>query len=419
MNLWSYKLPNIKKVAEFEEGERFYICGKYQEAEKIFNRIIAHPDKYGLYYNPALYYVRQIHLNLASGYIHGAFYKKAIHELKKLEGANPHYADIHFQLGNCYAYLNQFDKAISEFEMALYLNPTYHQARIKLALIFAKAYQYNNSVRAYEHVLQYHPEFSDIHFNLGIVHGLNRDYMKGAHELEITRNLNPRYPLLDNALEIIKRGRNGIDETHHALIKEQLRNHLIILLEVGEKYSHQGETPEDFNLWDHLIIVYENVQKIHPDYADIFYYKGLFYERKGEYNNAAESFRHALKLNPDYIKAQIALSLSLYRTGDLQGGAVQLEDVIRKRPDYMDLYSHLACMYSEMGKNDKAMDCFRVALRKNPTHNDSLAGLALLFEETGRFADAIQHWEEYSRLLDKGQWQDNIESHINQLKKYV
>ncbi|MGA1871456.1 MAG: tetratricopeptide repeat protein [bacterium] len=418
MNHWLHKLPFLKKEAEFETARGYYICGKYQEAGKIFERFVARPKKYGLYYNLALYYLRQIHLNLASGYIHGAFYEKAIGELKKIEEINPHYADVHFQLGNCYAYLSMFEKAISEFEMALYINPKYHEARTKLALIFAKTHQYNNSINAYKQILKEHPDFSDIHFNLGIVYGMNREYAKGVRELETTQTLNPQYPLLDNALAIMRKGlASKADEKTHLEIKEQLNNHLIILLGFGEKYSYQVELPEGYNLWDYLIDLYKKVQMVHPEYSDVFYHIGLFYERKGEYDKAAGSFREALKLNPDYIEAQIALSLCLRRIGDLQGGIVQLEDVIRRRPHYADLYSHLASIYSEMGKTEKAIDCFKLALKRNPHYNDSRAGLAILYEQKGMIKEAILQWEDYAQLLEKGQWQENVKSHIIRLKE--
>jgi hypothetical protein len=180
--LGSGNTPNIP--AEFlplaRDGKEFFEKGKYREAEKIYEQILAKVPN-NLY----------ILSNLGVVRFRAGKYKQAEEVLLKATKVAPEDSFSHCTLGIVYYTEQKFDDAVSSLGRALAINPKNATAHNYLGITAASKGWAESAQKELEAACTIDPRYADAHFNLAVVFATQtppnrekaRQYYKRATEL--------------------------------------------------------------------------------------------------------------------------------------------------------------------------------------------------------------------------------------------
>ena len=147
----------------------------------------------------------------------------------------------------------------------------------------------------------------------------------------------------------------------------------------------------------------ENLTKaieLKPDYAEVYYDRGLAYHSlvyysldylsKGEYAQAIQDYTKAIELKPDYAEAYYARG-SAYGSQDENYRAVQdLTKAIELKPDYAEAYAARGGNYNIQGEFDRAIQDSTKAIELKPDCDRAYAVRGDAYGGQGEFDRAIQ-----------------------------
>jgi hypothetical protein len=87
--------------------------------------------------------------------------------------------------------------------------------------------------------------------------------------------------------------------------------------------------------------------------------EGILLEKQGRFEDAINSYNHAIELNPDYISAHIRLGEIYENQRRYQEAIDKFNFVIKHHPYYRDSYIRLVNIYRVLGQNDKAEEIIK------------------------------------------------------------
>jgi tetratricopeptide (TPR) repeat protein len=138
-------------------------------------------------------------------------------------------------------------------------------------------------------------------------------------------------------------------------------------------------------------------------------------EESGEKHRAMSLYEEIVALDSNYAAAYINLGtihfhLRQYgRAEDLYRRATEAD------PDYALAYFDLGNVLDELERQDESITAYRRAVALAPRYADAHYNLALAFERKGSHRQALQHWQTYVRLDNRGPWADHARGQIRKL----
>ena len=152
------------------------------------------------------------------------------------------------------------------------------------------------------------------------------------------------------------------------------------LLEIHQRYHN----------WRAFDGVANEALHLHPKSADLQFAVGVGHEKRGQWDEAAESFGRAATLHPDELEP-VLRQARVYRVSDRVDQAIKvLSRAVKRHKDAAPLHAALGYAWIQRERADKAIDCFQRALQYQPDwlpYLNDLAG-ALMLEE--RWPEAAQ-----------------------------
>ena len=91
------------------------------------------------------------------------------------------------------------------------------------------------------------------------------------------------------------------------------------------------------------------------DPADIYFYRGIAYYKKGEYDRVIADYDHALALNPEYAYAYNNRGTAYYKKGEYDRAIADLERAIELDPNNPITYANRGRVYQDNGDYDRAL----------------------------------------------------------------
>ena len=143
--------------------------------------------------------------------------------------------------------------------------------------------------------------------------------------------------------------------------------------------------------------LYSQALEANPDAGDsfwnIYYYRGISYERLKEWDKAEPDFREALKRNPDHPQVLNYLGYSLIdRDEKLEEALEMVKRAVELAPDDGYIIDSLGWAYYKMGDYEKAVETLERAIALmpgDPVINDHLGDA---FWKVGRTLEARFQW---------------------------
>ncbi len=267
-------------------------------------------------------------------------------------------AEALFSLASALTDDRSIDIALVYARMALRLRPDFPVAWMLLGEIFETMRKYDKAAEAYEHVPADHP-------------------LRVPAEIQIALALDD----LERTDEAIARLRR--------LARAHPREYKIFLTLGNILRAHER--------WQEAAKAYSRalalMGKPQPRHWTIYYFRGIAYERAGQWPRAEADFRLALKLNPDHPSVLNYLGYSLIDRGEKLDEALDMvKKAVEARPNDGYIVDSLGWAYYRLGRYEEAVKHLERAVElrpEDPVINDHLGDA---YWKVGRRLEAAFQW---------------------------
>ena len=138
-------------------------------------------------------------------------------------------------------------------------------------------------------------------------------------------------------------------------------------------------------------------------------------EESGEKQRAITLYEEILEIDPEFAAAYINLGTINFHLR--QYG--RAEELYRRAtvadPSYVLAFFDLGNVLDELERPDESVAAYRQAVALAPRYADAHYNLALAYERKGLRRQALNHWQSYLKLDNRGPWADHARGQIRKL----
>ena len=258
----------------------------------------------------------------------------AIQVYKKVIDSAPHLIDAWIELFKIYCHLQRFDTAETLLLDSLQYVDDGKEVNFLLGVLHLQNHE-NQEALTYFRRLDVHGSVLDtdfqarVNFNLGLVYVQMHRWGLAEHHLRKTRQLNPEFPKIDEALAeiLLRRGhtREVIEILQASLLKDP--------------YCWLGH-----------------------------YLLGIAYIRMRQWKNAYEEFVVAVEMDPNEPRGWQKCGECLIALRELDQAEEYLRKALELNPKFTEAVVNYGFLYLERGDRKRAAELFDGVLAVDPTH---------------------------------------------------
>jgi len=353
---------------------------------------------------------------LAKAYLSAGKFEQAGQEYQKLMRLDPSRAEFQLELARSYLYANKPDEALSE--VARFVEA--HQASPDILEIQGYAYIAKGNTAAGENcftrALSMDPERATAKLGLATVYireGKHADAETLYNDIikSDANNLKAYYGLAalltstkqsERALLAYKKILEIAPDQSEALYRTGL---IYVNSKTFDKASQTADTllqkfpkePSGFllkgivafygNDFNGAIGALQQSIKVRPTLG-AFYFLGIGYYQKGEYELALSQLQKVLDNEPSNVQARLLSSLIHLRQKRTDNAISMLKQLLQTNPDHAFAHNLLGSAYLQKGMNDEGMNELATALRLDPKLVDAHLKKGMFNLSAGNFKDA-------------------------------
>jgi tetratricopeptide (TPR) repeat protein len=306
----------------------------------------------------------------------------AISALREAIAKKPERADAHNMLGLLLGRKGA-DKSevVAEFREAVRLRPDFAQAYNNLGLVLTQTDDDEAAVAAFHEAIRVRPDYSDAHANLGAAL-IPTDGEQAIRELEKAVALEPSSVKAQFNLATAY----GASPKYGALKEIELLRKVIAVspnfsrahLGLGKALLQDGKVPD-------AITELQEAARLDPQSGEAHYQLGLALSRAGRKDEAATELKQGRELTSADDRNQNAnLDISEGRAaldkGDLDQAATKFRHALKLQPDSSDAQRYLGVVLEKQGDKDAASDAYEKAVDLNPGNFAARQSLQKLLE---------------------------------------
>jgi len=392
-------------------GTAFRETGDLSAARQSLQRAIALlPPLPATYVDLAIVYLRLGELDRALGQLEAGLnipsplppvpdWDSAIAGLREALAKAPDRADAHNMLGLLLGRKGADSNAVvAEFREAVRLRPDFAQAYNNIGLVLTQGGDDQPAIAAFRDAIRVKPDYADAHANLGAAL-TSTDVEQAISELEKAVALAPDSVKAQFNLAVAygaspNRGAKEIEQLRKviAMAPTHARAHLAL----GKALLRDGNIPE-------AVQELQEATRLSPDSGESHYQLGLALTRAGRKDKAAVEVKKGRELsaaddrnqnaNLDLAEGQAALD-----KGDMEQAAAKFRHAISLQPESSEAQRNLGVVLEKQGNKEGASAAFRKVLELNPGDVDARQRLGKLNAANAVDDPAkISEFEEYIR----------------------
>jgi len=167
--------------------------------------------------------------------------------------------------------------------------------------------------------------------------------------------------------------KNSFTLFRHALTVTQ--NNDKMYHNLGTSYFKEGKIKEAFYHFDKAV-------KIRPNYISLNS-RGELYAINGRYQQAIDDFTLAIKLHPDFAESYYNRGLAYDKIGAADLALEDFNKAIRLKNDFADAYNNRGIIHAKTGQHSQAIDDFSKAISLKPEDASPYANRAITYFKRG------------------------------------
>lgn len=279
--------------------------------------------------------------------------------------------------------LNKANKAIA-FAESLYPFETYY--KVKKAEVYIAERNINGAVKLLEKYRSIEPQNTEIAKLLGDCYAITLQFKRALECYVFALNQDTKN---DELLLRLARVNFAIGNNKKALsyINALPKDFIYDDLSIQEFVR----LFMDYNEYDEAISFLEKVIDDTPYNYTAWYFKGLIYQRREDYEKALDSFEFCIAIDDPNTMGHLGKGNSLM---ELQRNAEAIASyILSLENDETDaeVYCNIAECYENLKDFDNAKKYYRKSLQTNQHLSDAHFGLALIYKRNDKYRDALRH----------------------------
>jgi tetratricopeptide (TPR) repeat protein len=174
----------------------------------------------------------------------------------------------------------------------------------------------------------------------------------------------------------------------------------------GLAYDYKGD-------YDRAIADHDQAIQLKPDLALAYSNRGLAYIHKGDYDRAIADYDQAIQLKPDLALAYNNRGGAYSQKGDLDRAIADYDQAIQLKPDFAEAYMGRGTTYVFKGDYDRAIaDCDQ-AIQLKPDFAEAYMSRGAAYADKGDYDHAVANFDQAIRLQP-----DDAKAYYNRGRAY-
>jgi len=176
----------------FDEGDRLYDLGRYEEAIKEYDKALAIDPNY-----------RDAHNNKGVALYLLGRHEEAIKEYDKALAIDPNFKEAHYNKGAALYLLGRHEEAIKEYDKALAIDPNFKEAHNNKGYVLDNLGRHEEAIKELDKALAIDPNFKEAHNGKGYaLYHLGR-YEEAIKEYDKALAIDPDYKVARDNKEMV------------------------------------------------------------------------------------------------------------------------------------------------------------------------------------------------------------------------
>lgn len=273
--------------------------------------------------NPDLYHQR------AKYYLTKRQFEEAGFDLSRTMNIDSSKAEYFITLADFYFYTNKTGNSKAALEKCIKLDPKNSDGYMKLAELYFYVTKYQEALNNLNQVLKINQYNAKAYFLKGMVYKEIGDTVKAVSSMQTAVEQNPDYYQAYIELGVILTAKN-----------------------------------------DPLAIAYyDNAIRLKPSGGEAFYNKGMFFQKRQDWNKAIECYTNATLAEPGFKYPYYNLGYIHLAHLNLPKQAIDyFNKAVKVDQKYVEAYFGLGTCYETLGDQKKALDYYRLTLSLNPQY---------------------------------------------------
>ncbi|MBI2967182.1 MAG: tetratricopeptide repeat protein [Bacteroidetes bacterium] len=185
--------------------------------------------------------------------------------------------------------------------------------------------------------------------------------------------------------------RNRDWQSNYSLYKKDVitspnsaRTHYYYALELVQSKALKTGNPSEKNKYlDMAIAEFSRAAEIYPPYPDAYDQRGLAWYRKGNLEQAMESYELALKYNPGKATTLSNMGAIYFNAGNYSKALESYQKAVQYHPRFADAWWNLGSTCATLGKFGEAIKAYHESLRYDTENAMVYYFLGITYEKTG------------------------------------
>jgi tetratricopeptide (TPR) repeat protein len=281
----------------------------------------------------------------------------------------------HVGLGDLYATAERNPRAAAdEYRKALAIKPDYHPARLGLGLALLAGGDRAGALAELQRLAKDTPGDPTAWHLIGRIHASEKRYGEAVKALTEALRVQPDFlpALVDRADVYAAADEDRKAAADYEQVLKRQSGDAVSRVKLGMIYQRLGDT-------DRAAASYRAALKTNPDLPPAANNLAMIELRRGRnLDEALALSRKAVALAPEVPQFHDTLGQVLQARGDQGGAIAATEKATTLKPPQADIWYHLGRLYEDAGRKDPAVKAYRRALEIDPKFKDASAARSRL-----------------------------------------
>lgn len=292
--------------------------------------------------------------------------------------------------------VGKLDEAAASFNKILRRNPKDFVSLYSIAVIRFQQNDYQKALSYFNKAVAVNPSFAQLHYNIGLILAnigklseakeslekaisLDSTNQQAVKQLEIVNSMlsaptasisiKTYSEALYKALELQSQNRMEDAEYIFQHLLSENEKDFVSLFSMAVIEQHRGKPEKALEYVDRGVAV-------RPDYALLWYNRGVILQSIKQLEKAVESYDHALKIDPKHIEAMTNRGAVLVELKRHKEALLNYEELLRVDPNNAKALNNRGIILTDFKKYDIAIATFERLLQLSPEYDYALGNLA-------------------------------------------
>ncbi len=305
-----------------------------------------------------------------------------------------------------YTEKKDLNKVVDKLNALYKIEPNFENLRNTLAQYQIIFKNYERVIELMKEELKIKEKSSVANMNIGIAYYYLGEYVMALEHLSKAASYDPKNPEIHFYIGKTQQKQEKYSRAVDAfLIANSYDNkNISYLFEIARVYN-------SLNKFTESIEYYDKIAQIETSY-DLYYERGIIYDKMGNTQKTIEDLNAAYTLNSSDIKLILLLGNALFKSGKNDQALSKFQKVITIDKNQAEAHFSIGKIIESQGKAEKAVSYYENAIRLDPKVGVYYYQLGFLYKGLGKYQKALKIFKAYLKNIpdtpDKNEIQNEI-----------